>query len=353
MNFQFAPTSYSVRLADRSAAEVEPVEVLDEIAELVAQRRPLRRQVDEDEALPGLEPDRREAVRLEAEVVEILGVLGPDELALEVVDPGVVRALEADDPAARLLDHGGAAVAADVVEGVQPAVAIADDDEVLAVDLDEQVRARIRGVLLAGDEDPVPAQDLAPLPVEDAGVVIGPLRKQRGGTVLAPDRGQLVRREDAQFGHRDLLTIRCVLRQCRRYARGAGCAAARRSGPARDDGLGGDGDLRKLRSLDQPGPDDPAQLVVDARVGLELVVGGEPPIHLVDGALVGVLRTPAHPGLAVVAIDDRRSAGRAPSGQWRIVCSAMIRCWSAISWSIRASTGRSSCGWTSRTKRRA
>ena len=100
-----------------------------------AQRRRIGVEVEEDEALPRLERDRREPELLEAEVVEVLGVLGPDELPVQVVDPGVVRALEADGLAARLLDDGGAAMAADVVERPELVVAAADDDERLAVEL--------------------------------------------------------------------------------------------------------------------------------------------------------------------------------------------------------------------------
>ena len=105
--------------------------------------------------------------------------------------------------------------------------------------------------------------------------------------------------------------------------------------------------------LDQAGPDDRAQLGVDGRVGLELAVRREPPVDLVAGALVGVLAAGPHPRLAVVAIDDRARQVQLAPASGPSCASAMIRCWSAISWSIRAPTGRSSSGLTSRTKRSA
>ena len=85
-----------------------------------------------------------QAVVLEREVVEVVGVLGADERPVEVVDPGVVRALEADDLAARLLGDGRAPVAAHVVEGAQHAVAAAHDDERVVVELDERCTCRAR-----------------------------------------------------------------------------------------------------------------------------------------------------------------------------------------------------------------
>ena len=197
MNFQFASTSYSIRLRPPQGREVEPGPVLDEVAELVAQRRGRPVEVEEDEALPGVEADRRQAVVLEREVVEVVGVLGPDERAVEVVDPGVVRALEADDLAARLLGHGRAAVAADVVEGAQHAVAAADDDERVVVELDERctcpgsATSSSRATMIQSRRT-----TLARSHVEDGGVVVGALGQQRGAAVLAADRGELVRGQD-------------------------------------------------------------------------------------------------------------------------------------------------------------
>ena len=135
--------------------------------------------------------------------------------------------------------------------------------------------------------------------------------------------------------------------------RGVGCGGVRRSRAAREHGLGRDRDDRQVRLVDQAGPDDRAQLGVDGRVGLELAVRRQPPVDLVAGALVGVLA--ARPAATPRGCRGRRSrwAGTARSASGPSCAAAMIRCWSAISWSISAPTGRSSSGLTSRTKRSA
>jgi hypothetical protein len=91
--------------------KVEPRKVRRQVSEPADERRRARREVDEDEALPGLETDGDETEVLEPERFEVVGVLGADQLPFEVVDPGVVGALEPDGTAARLLDDGRATVA--------------------------------------------------------------------------------------------------------------------------------------------------------------------------------------------------------------------------------------------------
>ena len=96
----------------------------------------------------------------------------------------------------------------------------------------------------------------------------------------------------------------------------AGGGARRRDGRR----LGRGRDLGQVRLVGQAGPDDRAQLGVDGRVGLRLAVGREPPVDLVARPLVRVLG--AEPESRPRGCRDRRSrsAGRAPSGQWAIVC---------------------------------
>ena len=95
MNFQFESTSYIIRCgATRRRAEVEPLEMRRQVAEPFEQRRGLRGEADEHETLPGLHPNRDKPEVLALEVLEVLGVLRTHEVAFEVVDPGVVRALE-------------------------------------------------------------------------------------------------------------------------------------------------------------------------------------------------------------------------------------------------------------------
>ena len=118
---------------------------------------------------------------LEAELVEVLGVLGPDQPAVEVVDPGVVRALEADGLAARLFDHRRAPVLADVVEGAQDAVPGADDHERLAQLLRQEVRSPASGASSSRpDADPVAQEPVVALERPDRLVVVGPPGQERG-----------------------------------------------------------------------------------------------------------------------------------------------------------------------------
>ena len=105
---------------------------------------------------------------------------GLDEVALEVVDPGVVRALEPDGRAARLLDDRRPAVAADVEEGPQLAVAAARDEERLVIDLGGEVGPGGRRVLLAPTTIQSRRNHSLALEVVDRRVVVGPAGRQRG-----------------------------------------------------------------------------------------------------------------------------------------------------------------------------
>ena len=127
--------------------EVEAGHVVDEVAELRLEPRGhgLGGEAQEHEALPGLAPDGREAVGVEAEVVEVLGVLGAHQAAVELVDPGVVGALEADGLAALALLDRGAPVAAHVVERADLAVPAADQEHALAQHVAHAGSCRVRG----------------------------------------------------------------------------------------------------------------------------------------------------------------------------------------------------------------
>ena len=71
---------------------------------------------------------------------------GPDELPVQAVGPGVVRARElARQPALLLGAEDRAAMPARVVEGAQLAVEIPHDDDALGADLDDLVVPRRRG----------------------------------------------------------------------------------------------------------------------------------------------------------------------------------------------------------------
>ena len=171
-------------------------QVAGEVVQPLGQRRDGGVEAQEDEALPGLGPDGRQAEGLEAEVLEVLGVLGPDEPPVEVVDPGVVGALEADGLAALPLLHRGAPVAAHVVEGADHVVAAADQDDGLAHHRLQPERAGLREVLLARDQEPVAAEPVLLLEVEDRLVLVAAARQQRRAAVRAADGGELVWRQD-------------------------------------------------------------------------------------------------------------------------------------------------------------
>ena len=186
--------------ATRSAAKSKRSRWRREVAQPIDELRALGVEADEDEPLPQPDANGRQPRGLQAEVVEILGVLGADEPSIEVVDPGVVGALEADRLPARLLDDRRPAVTADVVERPDHAVTGADDDERLVVHLGQEVGPGRRRVLLPPDDEPVAPEPALALEVVDRRVVIGPPGQQRGGPVRAADGGDLLGRERGR-GH--------------------------------------------------------------------------------------------------------------------------------------------------------
>ena len=137
---------------------------------------------------------------------------------------------------------------------------------------------------------------------EGVSVVVRPLWQERRGAVLTPDGGQLIRGENASTRSPRppsrlprIATVDPL----------APAVVPPSAGPAplATIGSGATGIVRQLGLVDHPRPDDPAQLGVDHRIGLELVVAGQPTVDLVDRALVGVLGTLLRPRLAVVAVE--------------------------------------------------
>ena len=175
---------------------------------LQPRRHRLVGEAQEHEALPGLGADGRQAVALEGEVLEVLGVLGPDELAVEVVDPGVVGALEADGLAAVPLLHRGAPVAAHVVEGADHVVPAADQEDALVEHLAHEEAAGLGELFRAGDGEPVAVEDLLALPVEDGVVVVRLAGQQPGAAERGADARDVVgRQRGGRGGARD--GVRC------------------------------------------------------------------------------------------------------------------------------------------------
>ncbi len=166
-------------------------------AERVGQRRRVRRCVDEDERPPGVERGRAQPERGAVEAVRVGARRGPQR-SVEAVGPRVVVALQRRAaPGAR---HDlRAAVAADVDERAQHAVAIAHDD-------DRHV-ARVAGEIGAGlgDEPEVPGvvpgrrEERGALGFEDLGVGVPAVGERRGhaGTVAPATAWQATSRSGA------------------------------------------------------------------------------------------------------------------------------------------------------------
>ena len=220
-------------VGDPERPEVEPPEMRDEIAQPRRRaRRRLRVEADEDEPLPGRQSwtaTRPKPSKLKSSRSSVC--FARMSLPVEVVDPGVVRALEPDGRAARLLDDGRAAMPADVVERAQDVVPSADDHEWLVVDRGPGSRCPgAPRVLLASDHHPVAPEPLASFELVDRRVVVRPAGQQRGGPVGLANGGDLGlgerRRDDVASGQGSDLRMRRLDASLRRAVeRMPGCRA--------------------------------------------------------------------------------------------------------------------------------
>ena len=129
--------------------------------ERVAQRcRCSRLEVDEEEALPVVDVDGLEAERRAVDLV-LLDAWCGDECSVQVVAPGVVRALEDGlGLAACVVAEHGPAVAADVVERAELAVVVARDQDALSRDVDGEELSRVSDLLGASGVDPLLVPEL-------------------------------------------------------------------------------------------------------------------------------------------------------------------------------------------------
>ena len=137
------------------------------------------READEQKPRHGADVDRLEAL---AALVEFLAhVVGEDQVPVQIVGPGVVAADEIADDGSGLIHQPGAAVAADVMEGLDGHVVVADDQHRPGADVDRDHVARLRHVRLDRDIDPVLAEDGLEVLLEDvrAGVEV-PLQPVAG-----------------------------------------------------------------------------------------------------------------------------------------------------------------------------
>ena len=106
----------------------------------------------------------REPERLEAEVLEVLGVLGPHELAVEVVDPGVVGALEADRRAAFRSSTAVPRWRHTLSNARMTSSLPRTRSKLLAQHVPQDEAPRSRDLLGPPDRDPVAEEDLLALP---------------------------------------------------------------------------------------------------------------------------------------------------------------------------------------------
>jgi|GEM_PF-6916250 len=174
-------------------------EPLGEVAELLAEGGRLRIEVEEDEEAPGVDLHGQEAVvRLvetlhPAHVENALHVLGDvraleergaQALAVEVVGPAVVGALDALAPQAvgPLREELGGAMAAHVVEGAQLPGLVAADDDGASGHLHHEDLAGLGHLGKAADGHPGPGEDPFPLKGEEFVGGIG-LREEGDGVV--------------------------------------------------------------------------------------------------------------------------------------------------------------------------
>ena len=156
-------------------------------------------EADEEQAGERADVHRLEAV---AALLEVrTHMLGMDQVAGQIVGPGVVAADEVADRGLLLVDEPGAAVAADIVEGADLVVVVAHDRDRGLADLDDHDVAGLRHVGLDADIDPVPAEDDLHVGLEHLGAEVERGREGVAGTTLAQ---QALKRGRRHIEHGDL-----------------------------------------------------------------------------------------------------------------------------------------------------
>ena len=162
-----------------SVVEVEAAARDDrrQLAERLRERRRVGIGVDEEERAPGVDRDgeQREVGRVEARLALRAGRLA--QRAVELVRPRVVRALQRLAAAAAARDRVRA-VAADVDEAAQDALAVAGDDDRDVARLGRHERAGRRDLLRRAAVLPGAGEDALALERRDAGIGV-PRRGQR------------------------------------------------------------------------------------------------------------------------------------------------------------------------------
>ena len=151
-----------------------PEALLDVAHDVLLEGRRVLGQADPDVAEVLADRDGDQAVLLAVDVGHLGEVGGGDELAVEVVGPGVVRALEGARGFAGVL-HAQlhAAVAADVVERPDAVLPVAGDDDGLPPDLDGAEGSGLVQVGGAHGAEPHLLEDALLLGAEDCLVHVG------------------------------------------------------------------------------------------------------------------------------------------------------------------------------------
>ncbi len=103
---------------------------------------------------------------------------GATQSSVQLVGPGVVRALEPDQSTVHLRAQLGTAMATHVVERAHHVILTTDDDEALIGDLGQEEPARPVHVLLAPDAHPRSTEPRRLLVGQDIGVMEDPRRQQ-------------------------------------------------------------------------------------------------------------------------------------------------------------------------------
>ena len=151
----------------------------------IGQRRCIAGQVDEQQPGPGVEPHGLQPQRLLVELGTIVDVLAADmgrahQPPIQIIGPGMIGAGERRTAACGLAQEQRIAVAADIVEGLDLAAAVAQQKHRLAGDLDGPDIARTRQLRRAAGIDPARREEELLFQRQELGVGISRGR-QAGG----------------------------------------------------------------------------------------------------------------------------------------------------------------------------
>src|SRR5438477_8202971 len=118
------------------------------------QRRGILSKVDEDEAFPKGKTDRMERVRGFIEPLNLIHVRRANQSSVEGICPAMVRALDLAKVPTLLLAQPCSPVTADIIEGANFPILIAQDDEALARYSLQEIIARVPDLILMAGAKP-------------------------------------------------------------------------------------------------------------------------------------------------------------------------------------------------------